>query len=244
MGKYDDKRNDSFKTRYKLFLFEMAFKGMTPMKLIAKNTIKDIIKEFEEFKIDKNLIDAYAANYYQKNYNEEVQYKKFDSLKVDEIWNSMSFEKNNLFQLTDYRHRKNVSDKYLIFYDGLKKSYEEIFEKLFPKNVFKQMINEKNCQYCGISEDTIATLGKNGKLYNKRSETRGYSLEIDRKEANQEYTQENCCMSCYWCNNAKTDEFNVKQFKEIARGINNVWNERLDRKEKIEFPQNTIYENI
>ena len=90
-----------------------------------------------------------------------------------------------------------------------------------------RLIEQKKCAYCGVSLEQIFLLGEKGKLYNKRSDTRGYSLEIDRKNPNQEYSKDNCCVSCYWCNNAKTDEFSVKEFKEIARGINNVWNERL-----------------
>lgn len=96
------------------------------------------------------------------------------------------------------------------------------------------MIENKVCSYCGISEDDISELGKRGELNNKRSETRGYTLEIDRKEANGEYTEKNCCMSCYWCNNAKTDEFSVVEFKDIAKGINSVWEKRLGK--AIEFP--------
>ena len=34
-------------------------------------------------------------------------------------------------------------------------------------------------------------------------------------------------MACYWCNNAKTDEFSPEEFKPIAEGIRKAWNERL-----------------
>jgi len=49
-------------------------------------------------------------------------------------------------------------------------------------------------------------------------------------------------MSCYWCNNAKTDEYIPSEFKEIARGINHVWNKRLEKdgiSEKIIFPEDS-----
>ena len=232
MRKYSAKRSDSFKTRYRLFLFEMAFDGLTAEDIVQDSF--NSIEEFKKFKIDETLIDAYAANYYQKGYDEIVKYKDYKSLTVNEIWNRMNFEKNNLFQLTEDSKRKYVNEKYLDFYDKLKKSYENIFEKSFPKKAFEEMISTIVCSYCGISEDEIEDLGKEGSLYNKRSETRGYTLEIDRKEANGEYTEENCCMCCYWCNNAKTDEFGVKEFEYIAKGINNIWSERLGK--KINFP--------
>ena len=71
MTKYNDKKKDSFKTRYRLFLFEMAFKGFTAKKIV-KN-LEESIKEFEEFKINKPIINAYAANYYQKDYHEKIK---------------------------------------------------------------------------------------------------------------------------------------------------------------------------
>ena len=219
MNKYNDKRNDSFKTRYRLFLFEMAFEGETPKKLVKK---KDIIDVFANFKINDTIIKAYASSYYQKKYDEVVEYNN-SKLTVDAIWHCMDFEKSNLFQLTEYRHRKNIGEEYVEFYNELKESYKDIFGTLFPIAAFNKMIKNKKCSYCGISVDDIKSLGEQGKLYNKRSETRGYTLEIDRKEANGEYTKDNCCMCCYWCNNAKTDEFTVEEFEGIARGINRIW---------------------
>ena len=59
--------------------------------------------------------------------------------------------------------------------------------------------------------------------------------KIDRKLPNLEYSEENCCMACYWCNNAKTDEFSPKEFKPIAEGIRKAWNERLKQIGKAEI---------
>jgi len=60
----------------------------------------------------------------------------------------------------------------------------------------------------------------------KKSE-RGWNLEIDRKNSNYEYTKDNCVMCCYWCNNAKTDEFTYPEFKEIGLAFKQVWDKRL-----------------
>ena len=51
------------------------------------------------------------------------------------------------------------------------------------------------------------------------------------------YSLNNIVLACYWCNNAKTDTFSPKDFKPIARGINQVWNEKL----KQTSPNETIY---
>ena len=97
---------------------------------------------------------------------------------------------------------------------------------------FVKMMLGDNCAYCGISMKLL----NNIKLYTKRA--RGYSMEIDQKDPYGYYSGDNCVACCYWCNNAKTDEFSVQEFKEIARGINAVWNQRLEEAgiEKIKFP--------
>ncbi|HPT73200.1 MAG TPA: hypothetical protein PLE74_13070, partial [Candidatus Cloacimonadota bacterium] len=59
--------------------------------------------------------------------------------------------------------------------------------------------------------------------------TRGWTLEIDRKKPNLEYEEDNCVMCCYWCNNAKTDEFDDVEFLPIGNAINQIWNGRLGR---------------
>ncbi|WP_170020340.1 hypothetical protein [Campylobacter sp. RM16190] len=115
------------------------------------------------------------------------------------------------------------------------------------KKTFMQwyMDQNKKCCYCGITEKQLELLGKKEQLKTKRITTRGYTLEVDRKLPNLEYSDKNCCMACYWCNNAKTDEFSPSEFKEIARGINKVWNERLKAigEREIEFDEkSTIWQ--
>mgnify|MGYP003565027803 CR=1 FL=1 len=133
-------------------------------------------------------------------------------------------------------------------YSDLKEIYKERFEKIFPKIDFGKLIKETKCSYCGINITQIQLLGKNGKLNNKRSDTRGYSLEIDRKLPNLEYSKNNCCMACYWCNNAKTDEYSPKEFKPIAKGINQSWNIKIKKSgqlyKKVVFPEKSKIWNI
>jgi len=69
------------------------------------------------------------------------------------------------------------------------------------------------------------SLATKRKLFKKNE--RGWSLEIDRKNSNLEYSKENCVMSCYWCNNAKTDEFTAEEFAVIGKAIAMVWHDRL-----------------
>ena len=83
---------------------------------------------------------------------------------------------------------------------------------------------DKKCFYCDITEEEIKTLLDNGKLETKRITTRGKKLELDRKQPNLPYDiLDNIVLSCYWCNNAKTDEFTVDEFMPIAQGIRASW---------------------
>jgi 5-methylcytosine-specific restriction endonuclease McrA len=55
-------------------------------------------------------------------------------------------------------------------------------------------------------------------------------MEVERFDSNLEYTKDNCAMACYWCNNAKTDEFTKEEFQPIADQIKLVWETRLAEK--------------
>lgn len=97
--------------------------------------------------------------------------------------------------------------------------------------------DERYCRYCGVSESQINTLELKKEINMKRLSTRGKTLEIDRRESHKFYNQENIILSCYWCNNAKTDEFSLLDFKSIAHGINKVWKQRLNL--NVTFPDST-----
>lgn len=107
---------------------------------------------------------------------------------------------------------------------------EEFKNKFFPEN------NERKCKYCGVPENKLG-------LLNTVRSGRGNRLEYDRiisRDDNENkiaYSLDNIVLACYWCNNAKTDTFSPKDFKPIARGINQVWNEKL----KQTSPNKTIY---
>lgn len=120
-----------------------------------------------------------------------------------------------------------------IFNNSYKTAFMEIstFEKAYGLN--------RKCGYCGISEKQINILIDQNKIFTKRLVTRGRRMEIDKIKAEGFYEEDNIILSCYWCNNAKTDEFTLNEFKEIARGINKTFEFRI--KEKIQFPNYCEY---
>ena len=214
MAIYSDKVKESFETKLKIFLFTKAFDGSIPNYYI-KEEPRIIKEEFCEFVLTEEVANVYSAQYYQF-LEDEIITLNGKSMKSKDIVNNLGGATKYIFT------RNNLKNCLNNLYDELKEEYK-LKSKMLSKTQFKELVKNETCEYCGITKEEIALLGKEGKLHNKRSETRGYTLEIDRKYPNLEYTKDNCCMSCYWCNNAKTDEFLPQEFKEVARGINAIW---------------------
>ena len=102
----------------------------------------------------------------------------------------------------------------------------EHFKDRYPFDIFLKHSKADTCEYCKITLDTINQLANNKKIF-KKTYQRGYTMEIDRKKPNLEYTKENCVPCCYWCNNAKTDEFTDEEFLPIATEIRKALENRL-----------------
>ena len=89
---------------------------------------------------------------------------------------------------------------------------------------------EKKCYYCNLSEDDLDSLNNQYGHINKRYPKRGKVLEIDRKISSVSYLNiNNLVLSCYWCNNAKTDTFTEMEFLKIGKVINQIWSIRLNK---------------
>jgi len=87
---------------------------------------------------------------------------------------------------------------------------------------------DKKCFYCGITEQKIQFLLDNNRLTTKRLKTRGRKLELDRKQPELPYSNfDNLALSCYWCNNAKTDSFTHEEFVIIGKTIGDIWKKRI-----------------
>ncbi len=87
--------------------------------------------------------------------------------------------------------------------------------------------SNRSCYYCKITEVQISLLIEKGQIKTKRLKTRGRSMEIERIIPNEGYTKENIALCCYWCNNAKSDEFTDGEFKKLSKGLTKIWEKRL-----------------
>lgn len=163
-------------------------------------------KDFEDFKITDNVVNIYATEYWQYKKDEKI-----NGILIQEIENSiLDWKKSNEEKIRILRNH------YVVY----------CFPEIFTRKDFNDLLENTKCNYCNISINEIEKLADKKKLYKKNF--RGWSLEIDRFDSNREYTLVNCCMACYWCNNAKTDEFTKDEFILISGGISKIWEARIN----------------
>ncbi len=148
----------------------------------------------------------------QVNFNDVPLRLDIDRITVSRWWDELKKEREYLADLRKTWMSKFKNTETTNSFWDFKKWYEE---------------TERKCFYCNINEEKINELyTKYGEL-TKRS--RGRKLEIDRKEPEEDYDNiDNLVLSCYWCNNAKTDTFTEAEFKIIGKEIEKIWNKRLE----------------
>ncbi len=127
------------------------------------------------------------------------------------------------------KEEKIASNKYSSIKSRVKKKQEYDLEECWKREDFIKWYikSEKKCYYCKSTESEIKSFYK--KTDSKRKSTRGNNLEIDRTEDGK-YSESNCKLVCYWCNNAKSDVFSSIEFKSIGREIGLVIKEILKLK--------------
>ena len=163
--------------------------------------------DFKRFILTDENVQQYSNNYWQKEAEEKI-----GKLKVTEI--------DSIINKFEYGER--------IYIEKYERNYiEETFPKLMSMMDFEKLMKSKQCYHCKISIDEIHELREKGKLRKKNGE--GWKLEIDRLKPNFQYTASNCVLSCYWCNNAKTDEFSAEEFKNIGREIRKIFENRISK---------------
>ena len=107
---------------------------------------------------------------------------------------------------------------------GLKKIDIYVFKDWFEKQ-------KDSCAYCGITtEESVMLFNKYPEA--TRKGRRGKRLEIDRIDPKiTDYGADinNLALSCYWCNNAKTNYFSFDEFKLIGKTLGEIQKVRLSR---------------
>ena len=161
--------------------------------------------EFNNYQI----LNISNLNQNDSDINNEIRYikknKQISILESDDI--GLKKLKSKLKQ--DYSRRSKSGMNNFSSYDEFDDWY------------FKQ---EKKCEYCKIKEEDVRYIVLNGILKSKRfpengqlkqGKARGYYLEVDRKDSDENYSAENCVLACYFCNNDKSDVFDFSAYKKF-----------------------------
>ena len=195
---------------YQRILIEPFYAKSTWTKSKPENIEKWIIG-FYNSKIATKCKEIHLRDYNNTLYFDQLRdvskAKKIDGLTVNKLYHGAST--NNY----DGKKVGNIWRKFTIPKLASTKELDPTKYKISDENIEK-MIKDAQCYYCGVTIRQINQLAELGKLFTKRS--RGYTMEIDQIDAFGGYTDKNCVACCYWCNNAKTDEFIKAEFKTIA----------------------------
>lgn len=93
--------------------------------------------------------------------------------------------------------------------------------------------HENKCHYCETSILKIRMLLNANLVSGRRvrgNGMRGPNLEIDKRDAFGEYNEVNCVLSCYYCNNDKSNTFDYEVYKQIiGPAKKNAWLKLLRR---------------
>ena len=170
--------------------------------------------DFPEYRANEETKKKYYSSYLIESNEEKVGNRTIKEID-EEMAKWFRENKQKYKELLDIFKKKNISNEDVII------PFDE-FNNIFSED------KERKCHYCGITETIIGQLILKGKIKTKRLLTRGRKMEIDRAKPNKGYTKGNIVLSCYWCNNAKTDEFSYDEFKsKIAPAIRSIWVERF-----------------
>lgn len=194
----------SFKTVFDQYLFYRFSRGE------QENISKE---DFMLFSPEQSIINEYVNEYWQKDYKYQKEGKWQYNIKQIETF---------IYKWEKESDTEKTTTECETYYVGIR------FKEIYPFQQFVELLENKTCYYCGISEEEIAVLISKHEIYKKKT-TRGWTLEIDRKKPNLEYKHDNCVRCCYWCNSAKTDEFDELEFAPIGEAIKSIWDARLSR---------------
>lgn len=164
------------------------------------------IEHFKVFVVRDEIVTEYTTIFWQQELTHVINNRT-----INDIYHAM----------------KGIEATQKALITSMQKDYIENFTLIFPRAAFDSVTAAQTCHYCSISSEQIKQLASKGQLFKKNE--RGWKLELDRFNSNYEYHPDNCAMACYWCNNAKTDEFTEAEFKEIGKSIAKIWQKRLEK---------------
>jgi len=158
------------------------------------------------------------------------------------IRNRFSITEENYELLQENEGREIQHIKSLYNNDERKSGFKTLLR--FYNWYKKESVPLKTCCYCGVKESNLKKYFNEENIQYVEARQRGKVLEIERvvtaPKSKNLYTEENCKLACYVCNNAKSDFISPANFKPIAKGISEFWKENGI---EVEFPNNSTIWN-
>lgn len=202
--RYDSIIKRDFDYKIELYLFDKFIHCVNEPSISPK--------EFVQYNVNEMLLEKY-----QKSYSMDTQ-QKIEERTIIEIDNYLSDWFKNKVRWKEY---------YSEYKEQIENDKNSLTFAKF-KNFFGDNDHDRQCHYCGITEEIIKQMIEKSEIKTKRLITRGRTMEVDRINPFGDYSENNIILSCYWCNNAKSDEFTYKEFKEhIAPRIRDIWIKRF-----------------
>lgn len=211
----------------------------TIMNDLAKQRYDSIIKRDFDYKIELYLFDKFihSANEPSVSLKEFLQYNVNEKLlekyrKSYSMGTQQKIEKRNIAEIDNYlsewfKNKVRLREYYNEYKEEIENNKNSLTLAKF-KEFFGDNDHDRQCHYCGITEEIIKQMIEKSEIKTKRLITRGRTMEVDRINPYGDYSENNIILSCYWCNNAKSDEFTYEEFKEnIAPRIRDIWIKRF-----------------
>ena len=215
-------------------MIKRSKKGLSEIEAKARQRYLNLVSRSFEREFESYLYHCLFNQKIAHSLNDFLEFCFSDSEKIINLRKNLMMDMDLDYNSIELLRKKNI--EFAIFIqknptvEGIfKKSYKSQFHEQLTLEAFTELFSkESKCFYCEMTLDEMLLLAKDGKIRTKRKYIKGKSLEIDKKDPSGEYEIKNIVMCCYWCNNAKTDEFSAEEFKPIAQAMRPIWKARLE----------------
>ncbi|MCU0359628.1 MAG: hypothetical protein MUF75_02745 [Bacteroidia bacterium] len=145
-------------------------------------------------------------------------------LPYSQVANDLNIDRKTLSEL-ERNNKLALKEMALIRQIYIRKKFQTVTPREF---LAWYTSTPRKCVYCDFTEEDIQLLVSHKQIHTKRLSTRGKTLEIERTSPNLPYDRlDNLVYCCYWCNNAKTDEFSAAEFQPIGQVLKMIWSRRI-----------------
>jgi hypothetical protein len=172
---------------------------------------------------DKTLITATLKNFQTFNFNSPSVKETLKAVRQSDEASLYTNERiKGLDKVTDTWYKKNDLTNFRAFFNQYRIIEQEDFVRFFGHDK-----KDRQCYWCKIYENDINKLHMSGKIATRDLKSDLLHMDVNRIKPYRGYEMGNIAITCHWCRNAKSDEFDDTEFKPIAQKIKEVWDKRL-----------------